>query len=375
MTQHTTQPHSSPLQIRDGVALVMFAQEFGYSVDLQAAERLIASTRPGLATGARNPAAVEIVPRPLVIEQPAPTISVAGHAPESPVRITLYAFGAVSVAYRIPINGPLEGLVHLSTALVAPAELRDDARRRVSALLKALTPAITRPFAAESIEDYTVFAIRSMDAGDMPGPLTTESIGRQLLARILRAEPTSLSQEQVSDAVSGTVSYGPDDLAVIDWNAALLVDRDPDATIAALELANTQLLELRFLDDTLDRALEEAYEITLKGSDRPAILSGSIRRQTRRLARMQVDAAGLLQSVGNALKTYGDQHLARIHDTADRRLRLQDWERSVRVKLDALEAIYGKLRDAHHQIRSEILEWIIIVLIAVSIVFTLMGIH
>jgi hypothetical protein len=366
---------TSAMRIKDGVALVMFAQEFGYSVDLQAAERLIESTRPALATGARNPAGVEIVPRPLLIEQPGPAISVAGHALRGPVRITIYAFGAVSVAYRIPVAGPLDGLVALSGALVAPTELRDDARRRVAALVEALKPAITRPLTAESVEDYTVFAIRALEPGTASAPLKAESISRQLLARILRAEPAALSDEQVSDAVSGTVSYGPDDLAVIDWNAAILIDPDPDATIAALELANTQLLELRFLDDTLDHALEEAYDITLGGSDRPAVLGGSIRSQTRRLARMQVDAASLLQSVGNALKIYGDQHLARIHDTADRRLRLHDWERSIRVKLDALEAIYGKLRDAHHQRRSEILEWIIITLIAVEIVFTLAGLN
>ena len=365
---------SAPL-IRDGVALVMFAQEFGYSVDLQAAERLVESTRTGIASGARNPAGAEITPRPLVIEQPAPSIGVAGHTLQGPVRITLYAFGAVSVSYRIPLVGPLEGLVDLSSALVAPAQLRDDARQRVLALIESLHPAITRPLAADSVEDYTVFAIRAVEPGTLGSPITASSIGTRLLARILRAEPGSLSDEQVNDAVSGTVSYGPDDLAVIDWNAALLVDPDPDATIAALELANTQLLELRFLDDTLDRALEEAYDITLRGGDRPAILGTAIRRQTRRLARMQVDAAGLLQSVGNALKIYGDQHLARIHDTADRRLRLQDWERSIRVKLDALEAIYGKLRDAHHQRRSEILEWIIIALIAIEIVFTLTGVH
>ena len=89
-------PTTSALLIRDGVALVMFAQEFGYSVDLQAAQRLIESTRPGLATGARNPAGAEIVPRPLVIEQPAPPIDVADHSLEGPVRITLYAFGAVT---------------------------------------------------------------------------------------------------------------------------------------------------------------------------------------------------------------------------------------------------------------------------------------
>lgn len=363
------------MQIRDGAALVMFAQEFGYSVDLRAAERLVESTRAGIAASARNPAGVEIIPRPLVIEQPAPPIRVAGHALQGPVRITLYAFGAVSVAYRIPLTGALEGLVGVSTALVAPAELRDDARKRVLALMGALERAITRPLAADAMEDYTIFAIRSVEPGTGPAPLTADGVGRQLLARILRAEPSSLSEEQVSDAVSGTVSYGPDDLAVIDWNAAVLVDPDPDATIAALELANTQLLELRFLDDSLDRALGEAYDITLRGGDRPAVLGTPIRRQTQRLARMQVDAAGLLQSVGNALKVYGDQHLARIHDTADRRLRLHDWERSVRVKLDALEAIYGKLRDAHHQRRSEILEWIIIALIAIEIVFTLAGLR
>lgn len=361
--------------IRDGVALVMFAHEFGFSVDLHAAERLVGATRPGMASGARNPAGVEITPRPLVIEQPIPAMAVAGHALEGPVRITLYAFGAVSVSYRIPLCGPLEGLVGLSSALVAPAELRDDARRRVSALMQDLRPSIVRPLVTDSVEDYTVFVVRSMEPRHGPAPLTADSVGRPLLARILRAEPASLSDEQVADATAGTVSYGTDDLAVIDWNAALLIDPDPDATIAALELANTQLLELRYLDDTLDRALEEAYEITLRGGDRPSILATSIRKQSRRLARMQVDAASLLQSVGNALKTYGDQHLARIHDTADRRMRLHDWERSVRVKLDALEAIYGKLRDAHHQIRSEILEWIIIVLIAISIVFTLMGLH
>ena len=235
-----TAPPRSNLQIRDGVALVMFAQEFGYSVDLQAAERLVESMRTGIASGSRNPAGVEITPRPLVIEQPPPAISVAGHALQGPVRITLYAFGAVSVAYRIPIAGTLDGLVSLSSALVAPAQLRDDARGRVSALADALQPSVTRPLTADAIEDYTVFVIRSMEPGTAPVPLTADSIGTQLLARILRAEPATLSGEQVSDAVSGTVSYGPDDIAVIDWNAALVVDPDPDATIAALELATEE---------------------------------------------------------------------------------------------------------------------------------------
>lgn len=366
------QAHDTAGGICDGVAHVLFALEFGYSVDLGAVEAIMRTTRGSLGTGARNPAGVEITPQPLVIEQPAPGLAIAGRPIAGPVTVTIYAFGAVSVAYRIPLEGPLSGLVALSGALVSPAALREDARSRVSALLDALRSAVTRPLVADSVEDYTVFAMRRLEGIAHP---TLDAVGRPLLARILRAEPGDLSDEQVADAVSGTVSYGTADLAVIDWNATVLIDPDPDSTLAALELANVQLLELRYLDNTLDRALEEAYDYTLRGSDRPSLLGTRILHQTRRLARMQVDATGLLQSVGNALKTYGDQHLARVHDTADRRLRLQDWERSVNRKLDALEAIYGKLRDAHRQRRSEVLEWIIITLIALEIAFTLLGLR
>ena len=43
--------------------------------------------------------------------------------------------------------------------------------------------------------------------------------------------------------------------------------------------------------------------------------------------------AALFDSVTNALKLFGDQHLARVQRAAIRRFRLDDWERSIARKL------------------------------------------
>jgi uncharacterized Rmd1/YagE family protein len=48
-------------------------------------------------------------------------------------------------------------------------------------------------------------------------------------------------------------------------------------------------------------------------------------------------------------------------------LHLEAWDASILRKLETLESIYGKMSDRATTRRMEVLEWIIIVLIAVSI--------
>jgi uncharacterized Rmd1/YagE family protein len=71
--------------------------------------------------------------------------------------------------------------------------------------------------------------------------------------------------------------------------------------------------------------------------------------------------------VHNALKLLGDQYLARVHRAASQRLHLDDWERTILRKLQTMESIYEKMSDLQENRRMEVLEWIIIILIAISI--------
>jgi uncharacterized Rmd1/YagE family protein len=82
---------------------------------------------------------------------------------------------------------------------------------------------------------------------------------------------------------------------------------------------------------------------------------------------MQVDGAILFERVGNALKLIGDPYLARVYRLAAQRFRLGEWNAGILRKLDAMESIYQKISDRASTRRLELLEWIIILLIAVSI--------
>ena len=86
-----------------------------------------------------------------------------------------------------------------------------------------------------------------------------------------------------------------------------------------------------------------------------------------RVAELQVDNAVLFEGVNNTLKLLGDQYLARVYRLINRRFHLDEWDASILRKLQTLESIYEKISDQASNRRMEILEWVIVLLIAFSI--------
>jgi hypothetical protein len=364
-----------------GTIHLLFALEIGQGVDLDRAEhRLVDAAqaaapqalRSGLPRGTtRGAVGFEYTPLPLQVREAAPAIEIEGERLAERVSITLFDFGALSVAYERPFEGTLSDLRRLAPALLDRADLLADARTRATTLLGQLGDAVDRPHLADAYEDLIVHAIDPASLCEGGGPLPP--LDETDLAGILRCEAGPLSAEQVRDALAERISYAPDDLLLVDWTAAVLVDREPAPTLAVLAFLNTQALELRFLDARLDRALEDAYE-TLRRNRTPHGLGwrwSRAAREWRRIAVLQVDAALLYESISNALKLVGDQHLARVAAATARRLHLPEWERNILRKIEVLDSIHGKFSDQQANQRIEVLEWVIIVLIAIEVVFGL----
>ena len=80
----------------------------------------------------------------------------------------------------------------------------------------------------------------------------------------------------------------------------------------------------------------------------------------------------MFEGVNNAIKLLGNQYLARLYRLAAARLDLPSWQRSVQRKLDATESLYQKMSDAASTRRMETLEWVIIILIFLSMVLPFM---
>jgi hypothetical protein len=99
-------------------------------------------------------------------------------------------------------------------------------------------------------------------------------------------------------------------VTIVDWNAGLLVDREGDDIRTVLEFANVELLELRYLDRSLDDALDRSYQALTLPQSTSRLGLGGFGADRDHVARMQVDSAILFEGVNNALKLVGDQYLA-----------------------------------------------------------------
>lgn len=361
----------SSVIIERGACYVFFAYDLALAIDLDSAARCLDTTvqREMLKREHPAPSYFEYRPAPVRVTQRVESLSLDDYHTETTVDLVLYDFGAVSVMYTIPLAGAFSGLLALSESLYDNALLLADSRRRVEQLAGTIAPALTKGRLAEVVEDYAIFQINAFSPPRSPEELCTAHA--QTIAQILRAERQTLSHQEVHDALSQRMSFGISDIIVVDWHAALVVDSSGDDVRAVLEFANVELLEMRYLDQRLDDALDRSYAASsAEQSQGLQRFFGGQGEELRYIARLQADSAILFEGVNNALKLLGDQYLARVYRLVSARFHLSEWDASILRKIQTLESIYQKMSDEAVNRRMELLEWIIILLIAGEILLS-----
>ena len=362
------------LRVERGVCSVFFAFDIGFGIDLDRAERMLEVTkaRELLQHRRRAPRYFQYQPAPLRITLAVDPVPIREVCTGDQLTAVLHDFGAISLTYQIPLAGSLADLLALGEALYEHEGLEKAAWDQARHILSLVEGAVERPGLSRAMEDYAVFHLAAFDEPVMPAEFLRDH--RQEIAQLLRSEQIPLSDQEVDDAFSVHVSFSNDDVVLIDWNAALVLDPDPGDVLPVLEHANVQLVEMRHLDNELDDALEESYQVLKRPFPRHRAVFGGVGADVRKIGRLQVDGAIMFEAAGNALKLLGDQYMARLYRAVSDRFHLRDWEASIRQKLAALDSIYSKISDQNTTLRLEILEWIIIILIAVSIVIEVVAV-
>jgi hypothetical protein len=272
---------------------------------------------------------------------------------------------AVSADFEV---GGVEELVAFHEPVFDGEPLGERAHALAAEALDELRPFCVRPYARPvSEEAYTVFCVN----GPLPRAMEWLETNRRAVAAVLTEEPelARLSAQEAEESTSRALSYYHDDLAVVDWDAALLVD-DPRAfaeTLHVLELANAQLAGLESYDRLLDGVIGRAYT-DLRG--------GGHRRQRRvltELREIRVDFARLNDEMSNLTKFFGDWHLARVYEQAAGRFHLDDWRRIVGEKLRMLDQIYEMTQHDHFNRWMLVLEVMIVALFVLDVVLILVG--
>jgi hypothetical protein len=352
-----------------GVLHVEVAYDWGDEIDLVRAAQLAPSEEQDLARRPRTPSSIGYHPAPLRFPLAPVTVQLPGRrVAQAAVEATVFDFAGVNVRIDVALQHTPDELRRLAGDPAALQAIVRTARVAAEPLYRRLLPAIHDAQWQDFSEEYFVF---HFDPATLPAPETLVGEHADWLASLLRLEDEPLGRDEIADALKQRLTYSPQDLTAVDWAAAVVVDRDCEETLRTIEFANLQLLEFRHIDRRLDDSLTRAYGMIHPSQKRTIPFFRSPASALRALGDIKMETDMLFERSGNALKLVGDQYLARVYRLAAQRFHLDEWATSIRHSLDVVEGVYQILSDQAAARRIEVMELIVIVLIAVEIVLSL----
>lgn len=300
--------------------------------------------------------------------------------PSGPVNlhrvVKLLPVGAISITVRVPFEVErLEDLVAFHDLQFEGGSLNLDVRLLAEAVHQELAPYSVRPNPRLSDEEaYTVFCLdapmRNSDGIPAGAEHWLQANRREVAALLTQETDINLLSAQESDeSTRRYLSYYQNDLVVVDWDAALIVDdrADFDETLYVMELANLQLAELEAYDRLLDDALERSYRDLNQRNTRTRA------HVLRDLREIRIDMARVSDELMNITKFFGDWHLARIYENIAARFHLGDWHHAVEEKLKTLDELYEILKHDQNNRWMLILEVTIVLLFIIDLAILAAG--
>ena len=313
---------------------------------------------------------IVLLSHPLEIDLEPCVITIKGFPPMTPkVTAHLFDFGAISFVFEIPIppGTSLPALTPLCDALYDAPELEACGRGLRHQLLERLGEAVEKPHAWAEAETYTVIFAEKMSGCELEDLSTSENVAKLLLGE---TSEKSLHRKVREDVLANAFSYLVDDIAVIDWNSAFVVEPTGSRIVPfVLELATSQLLEFRFYDGLLDRELGRVYEEVERA--RPSRFRSPYGDLTRGVLRRFMELTEFTERVDNAIKSVGDFYLTRLYLGAIRRFRIPEWRESVESKLTLVARAYELLKGDVEVWRTTSLEIVVVVLILIELITAL----
>ena len=173
--------------------------------------------------------------------------------PHGPVRaefaVKLLPVGAISITVRVPFAvAEFQDLVVYHDLQFSNGSLAEEVRRLAEQVRHELNDHYIRPVQQVPEEEaYTVFCMEAPVLDRDGHPLPAESwlkAHRRQVAALLTQEPETekLSVQESEESTTRALSYYEHDLVVVDWDAALVIDKPNnfDEPLYVMELANLQ---------------------------------------------------------------------------------------------------------------------------------------
>jgi hypothetical protein len=323
--------------------------------------------------------------RPPVVESLEPLILDSGERLEG--QIKYYDYGVVSLVFELPFSGSWDTLIQLSSRWTSDTNFEALASRVVRQKLERAAPALVKPYEVKPYdskpgveiqsndwlqEDYFIFHVRGIDGAPSANDLLAAQGDH--IAQVVRGEMSMLSEGERQEILQSRISYYPNDLAVIGWNAAFIYDNAAGAetAIQLLQYANSQLLEFRHYDELLTKELENVYDFLEVGGT--GLWSRwRTARAASKLHTVLLDVNELTERADNAIKFLSDMFSARLYKLCAAKVGVPDYKDLVKEKLQTAEDLYRFMVDQFNQSRAFVLELMVVVILIIELVYFFRG--
>ncbi len=289
------------------------------------------------------------------------------------IAVKLYGVGALSVVLRTPFEvTSLRELRPYGTLRVTGGEKEQSLEEYCARIAERIEEDLV-PYMHDSYdvrvdpEAYTVYCITVSEH-----PVRTFASGwRREVTALLAGDPRpdDISDAEVEDTWKSWLSYYQDDLVVVEWDAALVLEPTAsyEDTLAVFEVANLQLLELRTYDAFLDKAIDRAYD-DLEDLFRRSSFLRSGGEEVKELAELRMDLSEATFQVDNISKLWGDWFLGKVYRACTRKFELESWRHTVAEKMADLSDIYQVAQGEFEGRRMLVLEVLVVLLFVIDLV-------
>ena len=281
-------------------------------------------------------------------------------------QLKYYDYGVLSVVFHLPFEGDWETLIRLAGRWVWDVDFAGHASRIVHEKLERAAPTLNKPYPEKLTEDYFIFHVREITGSPSADQLVARH-GPEIV-QVVRGDTTQLAESECTEVLQSRISYYPNDVAVIGWNAAFIYDSDQGAetAIELLEYANSQLLQFRHYDALLSGELDRVYKSFEKRTGMWA--RWRLARSATGLYTVMLDIMELSEHAENAIKFLSDTFSARLYKLAASKIGVPDYKTLVTQKMRIAEELYGLMVGQFNQSRGFVLEITVVVILILELI-------
>ncbi len=277
-----------------------------------------------------------------------------------------FSLGSIAVKHKIEITGKdYEEIFKKAEKIASNSSIFEQKTKKITKKSREL---LEKQLGIKTYkgfeEDYAILWIK-----DKYNNSAVDSRFKNCIARFLRNESAVLSEYEQNEALKYRFSYTPNDLTVVDWDRALTIgEKSEDDVWDVLEYTNLQLLQLRYYESELDKQLREIYKFS-KTKRLPIIKYYQTHKMLQKTLEIFIDFTSVEKRISNFLRLTGDEYLSRIYIAASKRMNMIKTQENLKERLLDTKELYEMLSVEASAVRTEILEIIIILLIAFEIIY------